>query len=320
MTTGRIEGIVEGLGRELTALQALDLDSLTAREVMALQRAVEPVRRRLDHATDRLASHLDTTGARGADGHRTAKAAIKHVGRLPGAEAHGRVQTARGLRLLPAVEAAYGRGEIPTASVRAIATVASNPRVQPFLDDLVDKIFAEQASEEAYDNVIIDAETLDTELARIAGDPDAHHDPARADHAVCRTSTGHPLHPSDAVAALLVGWVRRVVVDAASNVIDLGRRRRLFTGSSREAVELQTALRRRGGSLCFWSGCSSPPHRQQRDHVEPWRSTGRSDVSNGALGCGFHNRLKEAGFRPVRRTDGRYDLLRPDGTRITPPS
>ena len=37
----------------------------------------------------------------------------KHLGRLPGAEALGRVQTARALRELPAVDAAYARGDDP---------------------------------------------------------------------------------------------------------------------------------------------------------------------------------------------------------------
>lgn len=72
--------------------------------------------------------------------------------------------------------------------------------------------------------------------------------------------------------------------------------------------------------MCFWGDCTSPPHRQQRDHVRPWGSLGETNARNSDLGCGYHNRLKESGFRPVRRDDGRYDLLRPDGTRITPPA
>jgi hypothetical protein len=184
---------------------------------------------------------------------------------------------------------------------------------------------AEAQNPEPIVHVIIDAETLEEELVRIAGDPGLRQ-PAEdrrrldelAEGRVCRTLSGRPLHPSDAVAALLVGHVRRVVVDASSNVIDLGRKRRLFTGSSRDAARLQAAIRRRGGQSCFWSGCDGTPGRQQCDHHDPWRSGGRTDVSNSDMGCGFHNRLKEAGFRPVRRPDGGFDLLRPDGTRITP--
>ena len=435
----RVVEVLGALEEDVAELQSVDLDALSGVEVMRLLRSVEGLRRRFDHATDRVVGHLDATGKHGADGHKTAKSAVKHLGRLPGAEAHARVRVARALRMLPAVAAAYEGGHIPTASVRAIASVAANPRVQPFLDDMVDKIFAEQASEETYDdfvdwlrtwerladadgadqdaershaqrnatlvqdpvdgswslrgnsgalqgavmaevfaayeaaeweadreaamalhgpdvtpdqfprtpaqrrgdalhaifrraaatpadaqspeplvNVVIDAETLETELARAARDPDAGHDPARVDERICRTTSGHVLHPSDAVAALLVGHVRRVVVDAASNVIDLGRRRRCFTGSSREAVMLRSAIRDRGGTGCFWSGCDSPPWRQQADHHEPWRELGATDSRNGFPGCGFHNRLKETGFRPVRRPDGSFTLVRPDGTSITP--
>ena len=146
--------VLEALDADIAALQVADLDSLSGIEVMRLTRTIEGLRRRLDHATDRVVGHLESTGKHGADGHKTAKAAVKHVGRLPGAEAHARVRVSRSLRLLPAVTAAYEGGHIPTASVRAIAMVATNPRVQPFLDDLVDKIFAEQASEDSYDDFV----------------------------------------------------------------------------------------------------------------------------------------------------------------------
>lgn len=178
-------------------------------------------------------------------------------------------------------------------------------------------------------NVVIDAETLEGELARVAGGPRRSSAPRGDDRVdeiasrrVCRTLSGRPLDPSDAVTCLLIGHVRRVVVDSSSTVIDLGRKRRCFTGSARDAADLQAAIRRRGASMCFWGDCSSPPHRQQRDHVRPWGSGARGETNprNSDLGCGYHNRLKETGIRPVRRADGRYDLLRPDGTPVTPPA
>jgi hypothetical protein len=105
-----------------------------------------------------------------------------------------------------------------------------------------------------------------------------------------------------------------VVLDSAGTVIDLGRRRRCFTGSARDAALLQAAIATRDGPTCFWSGCDNPRH--QVDHHQPWRRHGAT--ANSTIACGHHNRLKEAGFRPVRRPDGRWDLLRPDGTRIPP--
>jgi hypothetical protein len=440
MSMDQVPGVVGALTDAVGDLQALDLDALSAGEAMGLCRAVEVVRRRLDAGTDRLAGHLDDTAKHVVDGHRTAKAALAHLGRLSSAEAFARVRTARMLNLLPEVAAAYERGELPTEFVRAVARLASNPRVRPLLDDVIDKVIAELAAEAdhatlmgwlrdfenladadgakqaadrchrrrdarltqnpidggwelragcgalqgasmaevlaAYEaaewetdrleavamygpdatpdqfprtpaqrrmdalhqifrraaaspadaqspepvvNVVIDVETLETELARLAGDPDARYDPDRADEMICRTVNGHRLHPSDAVAALLVGHVRRVVIDAASSVIDLGRKRRCFTGSSRDAARLQAAIRSRTGLRCFWSGCDSPPHRHQTDHHDPWRTGGATDIANSDIGCPYHNRLKETGFRPVRQPDGTYQLQRPDGTPIIPP-
>src|SRR3546814_479646 len=77
--------------------------------------------------------------------------ALKAIGRLSGSEAHGRVQTSRALRELPLVEAAYRRGDIPVAHIRAIARLASNPRVAEHLPG-ADPIFAEQAAVLGYDD------------------------------------------------------------------------------------------------------------------------------------------------------------------------
>ena len=48
-----------------------------------------------DAGTDRTAGHLDRSAAFSSDGHKTAKGALKAIGRLSGSEAHGRVQTSR---------------------------------------------------------------------------------------------------------------------------------------------------------------------------------------------------------------------------------
>ena len=111
------------------------------------------------------------------------------------------------------------------------------------------------------------------------------------------------------MAALLVGHVRRVV-------IDLGRRRRCFTGSSRQAALLQDAIRNRSGTHCFWASCPSPP--AQVDHHDPWHRT--TTPANSQPACGHHNRLKETGFRNELASDNTVIYLRPDGTPITPPA
>lgn len=128
-------------------LLSADLDQLSAEEEL------EQLRRRLDAGTDRAAGHLDRSAAFSLDGHRSAKGALVAIGRLAGPDAHGRVRTARALRALPLVEAAYLRGDIPLAHVRAISRTASNPRVAEHLPG-ADPIFAHQASVLPHDDFL----------------------------------------------------------------------------------------------------------------------------------------------------------------------
>ena len=94
-------------------------------------------------------------------------------------------------------------------------------------------------------NVLIDDDTFD---AHLRGDT---IDPRRYRDVVVRTQTGRRLHPDDAVNAALIGHIRRVVYDGSGTVIELGRRQRLFRGSSRDAVMLLL-------TTCVWIGCDRP--------------------------------------------------------------
>jgi hypothetical protein len=364
---------------------------------------------------------------------------LKAIGRLPGGEALGRVQTARALRVLPLVEAAYRSGEIPVAHVRLIGRIAANPRVTDHLADadplfselattldhdafcaamrewerLADVDGADQGADDSHErrnaslhrseingsfhldgifgamqgsvieeiwaryeraelladwvaarelhgpdarlehlartpaqrradalyaifvraastpadanrpeplvNIVVDQRTFEEQLRRAAGEEvavDPNDDLATRR---CHSLGGTTLHPTDVLAAALVGHVRRVIVDGAGTVIDLGRRRRLFTGSSRAAALLQAVLRTPGGLRCLWPGCDGRGADLQVDHRRPARHDGPTDVANADAYCGFHNRTKERGFRPERRPDGTWTIHRPDGEVITPP-
>ena len=108
---------------------------------------------------------------------------------------------------------------------------------------------------------------------------------------------------------MIWGQVRRVVVDSAGVVINMGRRRRLFTGNAREAILLQS-------SRCVVAGCATPIHRCQADHLTEWGRHGPTDGANGAPVCGRHNRLKNSGYRVHRDDQGFWHTYRPDGTEI----
>jgi hypothetical protein len=127
----------------------------------------------------------------------------------------------------------------------------------------------------------------------------------------CSTLDGHPVDPTEAVTNALLGHIRRVVIGADSVVIDLGRRRRCFTGPSQLASRLAS-------TECYWPGCHVPVTDCQTDHLLPWadHGGGSTNPGNGGPACGRHNRHKEHGFT-VRRDDaGTWHVHRPDGTEI----
>jgi hypothetical protein len=126
----------------------------------------------------------------------------------------------------------------------------------------------------------------------------------------CSSLDGRPVDAREAVAAALVGHVRRVVVGADGVVTDLGRRRRLFTGAAQLAVRLSSIH-------CYWPGCNVVVTQCQTDHLIPWADHGGStNPRNGGPACGKHNRLKEHGYTVRRDHTGAWHITRPDGTQI----
>ncbi len=127
----------------------------------------------------------------------------------------------------------------------------------------------------------------------------------------CSTLDGHPVDPTEAVANALLGHVRRVVVGADSVVIDLGRRRRLFTGPAQLAARLSS-------TECYWPGCHVPVTDCDTDHLIPWadRGGGSTNPRNEGPACGRHNRHKNHGYSVHRDPAGTWHIHRPDGTEL----
>lgn len=162
-------------------------------------------------------------------------------------------------------------------------------------------------------NLVCDLHTYESAMARhdLADQPTDLRAPGPA-KARCHTTSGVPVLPDDAVLASLGGWVRRVVVDSASVVTDMGRRSRLFTGAAAEAAALLA-------TGCENLGCDIPGHWTQIDHIVEWSDDGRTNQDNAALQCGRDNRRKHRfGLRTRRDSDGLLHAQRPDGTWITP--
>ncbi len=154
-------------------------------------------------------------------------------------------------------------------------------------------------------NIVWDADTI-TELARrFGGESPAPLDPTTS---VCRTLDGVALDPSEAFASVFVDKLRRVVVDAAGVVVDLGRARR-FTGGARLAVQL-------ADSHCPWPGCQVPTSACEIDHTIDHARGGTTNPDNGGPLCGRHNRHKQKGFAVWRDPSGVWHTYRPDGSEI----
>jgi Domain of unknown function (DUF222) len=152
-------------------------------------------------------------------------------------------------------------------------------------------------------NVLIDDDTAES------GFHDDGIDLARYRDVTCRTNTGHALDPYEVIKLAHWAEIRRVVLDSEGVVIDMGRKQRCFTGSARDAA-LLLALG------CDWPGCPAKHDRLQVDHVQSWARDGTTDQRNAGCDCGWHNRLKEQGYRVHRDANGTWHFHHPDGHEI----
>ncbi len=129
----------------------------------------------------------------------------------------------------------------------------------------------------------------------------------------CETLDGTPLLPDDVLCAALSGHVRRVVMNSAGVITDVGRKRRLYRGVARTAVQIMARH-------CVHPGCTVKAALAQVDHLDEWsRDRGRTDLVNGGASCAGHNRFKHRKRIRTRRTrDGRVVDYRADGRPMLP--
>jgi hypothetical protein len=99
--------------------------------------------------------------------------------------------------------------------------------------------------------------------------------------------------------------VTRVIVDAASQPLDVGRRTKVVPPPLRRAVAV-----RDGG--CRFPGCDRPTGWCDTHHVRHWADGGPTALDNLVLLCRPHHRSIHRGFG-VEMVDGRPVFSRPDG-------
>ncbi len=105
---------------------------------------------------------------------------------------------------------------------------------------------------------------------------------AGSSSATASTADGTPLSAVEIAQLLCDCDVARLVVDAESRPVDVGRSQRLFTGPQRRAI---LARDRR----CAWNGCEAQGHWCEAHHIVWWSRGGGSSVDNAVLLCSFHH-------------------------------
>ena len=94
------------------------------------------------------------------------------------------------------------------------------------------------------------------------------------------------------------------VLGGASQVLDLGRKRRFHTEPPRVALGL-----RDGG--CTAVGCDAPPGMCHAHHDQPWSRGGDTNLATGRLLCPRHHTLAhDARYTMTTRPDHKVTLVR----------
>jgi hypothetical protein len=89
----------------------------------------------------------------------------------------------------------------------------------------------------------------------------------------------------DVEAIRLIGCdssVSRIVLGPDSEILDVGRKNRVWTAAQRRAIVAR-------GRTCTWSGCERPAKWADIHHLHHWADGGDTSVENGVLLCRFHH-------------------------------
>ena len=103
---------------------------------------------------------------------------------------------------------------------------------------------------------------------------------------MCELADGTVISPSQLVPLLADADIERIVFDGPSRVIDVGVRRRFFTGALRRAIEV------RDRTCQHPSGCDVPAAKCHIDHIVRYTEGGLTVQDNGRCLCPVHNRKR----------------------------
>lgn len=88
------------------------------------------------------------------------------------------------------------------------------------------------------------------------------------------------------------------VLGGKGEVLDLGRRMRLFSRAQRRALRLRDRR-------CRAEGCTIPAAWTEAHHLQPWSEGGPTDLANAISLCSHHHhRIHDRAYRPERLANG----------------
>jgi hypothetical protein len=135
------------------------------------------------------------------------------------------------------------------------------------------------------DQLFADLDDLETELC----------------NRVISTGFGTVISPTWARRFLCDAAVSRIVMGAASEILDAGRATRTFTAAQVRAITARD-------HHCIWPGCDIPAAWSDAHHIHHWADGGNTSVDNGVLLCGRHHRVHLYGHAIIKKRNGRYTV------------
>jgi Domain of unknown function (DUF222) len=118
------------------------------------------------------------------------------------------------------------------------------------------------------------------------------------------TINGQPITPSAARRIACDANLIPAVLGGPSEILDLGRSRRIFSRAQHRAAAL-----RDGG--CAWPQCQTPLSRSELHHSEYWENGGRTDHHLSAYVCTFHHWLiHHTPWTLTRNAQGKIEVRR----------
>lgn len=130
--------------------------------------------------------------------------------------------------------------------------------------------------------------------------------PADLQSARCSIDGVGPVEPETARRLACDRPLLGAVVDAHGDVLALGRTRRLVSRAQRRALMIRDGR-------CRFPGCAQTRHLDAH-HAVRWSARGSTDLDNLVLLCSWHHTAVHEGGVGLRRQDGRWRFLMPDGS------